>query len=37
MMWNGTDEKGVKVFSVTYLYMLQVNGFEQIKKLVFMK
>ena len=37
MMWNGTNDQGVRVTSGTYLYTLKVNGFETTKKLVFMK
>ena len=35
VIWDGTDEHGIKVTSGTYLYRLQVNGFRQTKKLVF--
>jgi len=35
--WNGTDQFGMRVTSGTYIYNLRVNGFEQNKKLIFMK
>jgi hypothetical protein len=37
IIWNGTDDQGTRVSSGTYLYTLKVNGFEDTKKLVFMK
>ena len=37
VIWNGTNDQGVRVSSGTYLYTLKVNGFEATKKLVFMK
>lgn len=37
IIWNGTNDKGTGVSSGTYLYTLKVNGFEETKKLVFMK
>ena len=37
VLWDGTNEPGIKVTSGTYLYTLKINGFEQIKKLVLMK
>jgi hypothetical protein len=37
VMWNGTDDQGVRATSGIYLYALKVNEFEEIKKLTFMK
>ena len=37
VMWNGTDEQGAKVTSGNYLYTLRINGFEETKKMSFMK
>ena len=37
VIWNGTNEQGTRISSGTYLYTLKVNGFEDTKKLVFMK
>ncbi len=37
IMWNGTNDQGVRVSSGTYLYSLKVNGFEETKKLTVMK
>jgi len=37
IIWNGTNDQGVRVSSGTYLYTLKVNGFEDTKKLTFMK
>jgi len=37
IIWNGTNDQGIRVSSGTYLYTLKVNGFEDTKKLVFMK
>ncbi len=37
VIWNGTDDQGVRISSGTYLYTLKVNGFEETKKLTYMK
>jgi len=37
VIWNGTNDQGFRVSSGTYLYTLKVNGFEETKKLTFMK
>ncbi len=37
VIWNGTNDQGIRVSNGTYLYTLKVNGFEETKKLVFMK
>ncbi len=37
IMWNGTNDQGIRVTSGTYLYTLKVNGFEETKKLTVMK
>jgi len=37
VMWNGTTDQGARVSSGTYLYTLKVNGFEETKKMSFMK
>ena len=36
-MWNGNDERGVRIASGIYLFTLKVNGLEQTKKLMFMR
>ncbi|MGH7456375.1 MAG: FlgD immunoglobulin-like domain containing protein, partial [bacterium] len=35
--WNGRDNSGKIVPSGIYLYKLRVNGFEQTRKMTFMK
>lgn len=37
VMWNGTDDNGILLASGVYYYTLKVNGFEETKKLTFMK
>lgn len=37
VMWNGTNERGIKLTSSVYYYTLKVNGFKETKKLLFMK
>ena len=37
VMWNGTNDQGIHVTSGTYLYTLKINGFEETKKMSFMK
>jgi hypothetical protein len=37
VIWNGTNDQGTRVSSGTYLYTLKVNGFENTKKLTFMR
>jgi hypothetical protein len=37
LTWNGRDNAGKLVPSGVYLYKLQVNGFEETRKMTFMK
>ncbi len=37
LIWNGTNDQGVRAASGTYIYTLKVNGFEATRKLTFMK
>ena len=37
VVWDGRNNQGVQVPSGAYLYKLRVNGFEQIKKMMFTK
>ena len=37
VMWNGTADTGASLASGVYYYTLKVNGFEETKKLTFMK
>lgn len=37
MIWNGTDESGQMVPSGTYLYRLQINGYQEMKKMTLLK
>jgi N-acetylneuraminic acid mutarotase len=37
MLWDGTDQQGMKATTGIYIYTLRVNRFEQSKKLVFVK
>jgi flagellar hook assembly protein FlgD len=35
--WNGRDSRGEMVPSGVYVYKLRVNGFEETRKMTFMK
>jgi hypothetical protein len=35
--WDGKDERGQTLPSGVYLYKLRVNGFAQMRKMIFMK
>ena len=37
VVWDGRNNQGVQVPSGAYLYKLRVNGFEQIRKMMFTK
>ncbi|MBN1999463.1 T9SS type A sorting domain-containing protein, partial [candidate division KSB1 bacterium] len=37
VVWDGTNEYGLPVTSGTYFYRMQVNGYQKIRKMVFMK
>lgn len=37
MLWDGTDQQGMKATAGIYIYTLRVSRFEQSKKLVFVK
>ena len=37
VMWNGTNDQGVRLVSGIYIYALQVNGFKETRKLNLMK
>lgn len=37
LTWNGRDGQGMQLPSGVYLYQLQVNGFEQTRKMLFAK
>jgi flagellar hook assembly protein FlgD len=37
IIWNGRDNAGQIVPSGVYLYKLRVNGFEETRKMTFMK
>jgi len=37
LVWNGTDNKGNRLSSGIYYYTLNVNGFEETKKLILIK
>jgi hypothetical protein len=37
VMWNGTNDLGVRLVSGVYFYSLQVNGFKETRKLNLMK
>ncbi len=37
VMWNGMAENGARLMSGVYYYILKVNGFEEMKKLTFIK
>ncbi len=37
VVWNATDERGIKVANGAYLYTLKINGFEETKMMIFVK
>jgi hypothetical protein len=37
VQWNGTNDVGIEVSSGIYFYQIQVNGYSEMKKMMFLK